>query len=129
MDYRELGSMDWIERKIVMKEVRIAAETKTKAAAGAIAGLLREGHTLEVCAIGTKAINQMVKGLALAREFMADDGSELYAFPEFRKVEFVNGEDKTGVAIKFVVTKGEPLNETWKDTYEKTEAVDEEVAP
>lgn len=112
-----------------MKEVRIAAETKTKAAAGAIAGLLREGHTLEVCAIGSKAINQMVKGLTLAREFMAEDGYEIYMFPEFRTVEYVNGEEGIGTAIKYIVTKGEPLNETWKEADKATEAADQEVAP
>lgn len=112
-----------------MKEVRIAAETKTKAAAGAIAGLVREGHTLEVCAIGSKAINQMVKGLTLAREFIKEDGCELHIFPEFRKVEFANGEEGMGTAIKFIVTKGELLDETWKEADEKTETADQEVAP
>ena len=54
----------------------------------------------EVQAIGAGAVNQAVKALVLAKNFLEQDGIEVIFKPEFVNVEI---DDKVRTAIKFVV--------------------------
>lgn len=84
-----------------MPEVlKVAADSKPKAVAGALAAVLREKGTVELQAIGAGAVNQAVKAIAIARGFVAPNGMDLVAIPAFTKVE-IEGEERT--AIKFLV--------------------------
>ena len=70
------------------KLVRVAGSSQTAKVAGAIAGIVREtGHT-EVQAIGAAAVNQAVKAIVRAREYLEQDGIEIFFIPEFVDVEF-----------------------------------------
>ena len=51
-------------------------------------------------AIGAGAVNQAVKALVLAKNFLEQDGIEVVFKPEFVNVEI---DDKVRTAIKFVV--------------------------
>lgn len=84
-----------------MSEVlKVAADSKPKAVAGALAAVLREKGAVELQAIGAGAVNQAVKAIAIARGFVAPNGIDLVAIPAFTKVE-IEGEERT--AIKFLV--------------------------
>lgn len=83
-----------------MDLIRVAATSRTSAVAGAIAGVVREHHRVEVQAIGAGAINQAVKAIILATGYLKDDGIFVVFVPEFAEVTI---EDKIRTAIKFVV--------------------------
>ena len=83
-----------------MDIIKVSAKSRTAAVAGAIAGIVRERQRAEVQAIGASAINQAVKAMALAKNYLAEDGYDIVIIPEFVDVE-INGKIRT--AIKFVV--------------------------
>jgi stage V sporulation protein S len=83
-----------------MDVIKVKAISRTAAVAGAIAGVMREHKHAEVQAIGAGAVNQAVKALVLAKNFLVQDGLDIFFIPEFVNIEI---EDKVRTAIKFVV--------------------------
>jgi len=83
-----------------MNIIKVSAESRTAAVAGAIAGVIREHHRAEVQAIGAGAVNQAVKAIAIARGYLQEDGLQIVCIPEFTAVE-IEGKERT--AIRFVV--------------------------
>lgn len=83
-----------------MDIIKVSGKSRTSAVAGAIAGVFREQQHVEVQAIGASAINQAVKALALARNYLAEDGYNVVCIPEFVDVEI---DQKVRTAIKFIV--------------------------
>jgi len=82
-----------------MTEVlKVSADSKPKAVAGAVAALLRQKGSIEVQAIGAGAVNQAVKAIAIARGYVAPNGLEIVAVPAFAKVE-IDGEERTAIRI------------------------------
>jgi stage V sporulation protein S len=80
--------------------LKVSADSKPKAVAGALAAVLREKGSVEVQAIGAGAVNQAVKAIAITRGFVAPNGIDLVAIPAFTKV-IIEGEERT--AIRFLV--------------------------
>ncbi|MBM3469842.1 MAG: stage V sporulation protein S [Armatimonadetes bacterium] len=84
-----------------MTEVlKVSADSKPKAVAGAVAAVVREKGSVEIQAIGAGAVNQAVKAIAISRGYVAPNGIDLVAIPAFVKVE-IDGEERT--AIKFLI--------------------------
>ena len=83
-----------------MDMIKVSANSRTSAVAGAIAGVVREHHRAEVQAIGAGAINQAVKALVLATGYLKADGIFVSCVPEFADVTI---EDKVRTAIKLVI--------------------------
>lgn len=83
-----------------MEIIKVKANSRTSAVAGAIAGVVREHQRAEVQAIGAGAVNQAVKALVLATGYLAGDGIHVVFVPEFVDVEI---DDKVRTAIRFVV--------------------------
>ena len=83
-----------------MDMIKVSANSRTSAVAGAIAGIVREHHRAEVQAIGAGAVNQAVKALVLATGYLKDDGIFVSCVPEFADVTI---EDKVRTAIKLVI--------------------------
>ncbi len=88
------------ERRETMDIIKVKAVSRTAAVAGAIAGVMREQKHAEVQAIGAGAVNQAVKALVLARNFLVQDEIDIVIMPEFVNVE-IDGKVRT--AIKFNV--------------------------
>jgi stage V sporulation protein S len=84
----------------MMEIIKVSANSRTSAVAGAIAGVIREYKRAEVQAIGAGAVNQAVKALVLATGYLRNDGIEVCCVPEFVDVEI---DDKVRTAIKMVV--------------------------
>ncbi len=80
--------------------IKVKAVSRTAAVAGAIAGVIREQKHAEVQAIGAGAVNQAVKALVLAKNFLVQDEIDIIFTPEFVNVE-IDGKVRT--AIKFNV--------------------------
>ncbi|MCK7481646.1 MAG: stage V sporulation protein S [Anaerolineales bacterium] len=83
-----------------MEMIKVSANSRTSAVAGAIAGVVREHKRAEVQAIGAGAVNQAVKALVLATGYLKNDGLDVICIPEFVDVTI---EDKVRTAIKIVV--------------------------
>lgn len=83
-----------------MDMIKVSANSRTSAVAGAIAGVIREHKRAEVQAIGAGAVNQAVKALALATGYLNEDGIHIVCTPEFADVTI---EDKVRTAIKLVI--------------------------
>ncbi len=67
--------------------IRVAAQSPAPAVAGAIAGHIRDHRRAIVQAIGPAAINQAVKALALARQYLTQEEIELIIVPSLVDVE------------------------------------------
>ncbi len=72
--------------------------TKPNSIAGAIAGIIREEGKVQLQTIGAAALNQTVKGIAIARGYIAPTGFEVVCIPFFKDID-VNGEIKTAIVI------------------------------
>jgi len=83
-----------------MDMIKVSANSRTSAVAGAIAGVVREHKRAEVQAIGAGAVNQSVKALVLAIGYLKNDGIDVVCVPEFADVTI---DDKVRTAIKIVV--------------------------
>ena len=83
-----------------MDMIKVSANSRTSAVAGAIAGMIREHKHAEVQAIGAGAVNQAVKALVLAVGYLNGDGIRVVCVPEFVEVTI---DDKIRTAIKLVV--------------------------
>jgi stage V sporulation protein S len=83
-----------------MEMIKVSANSRTSAVAGAIAGVVREHKRAEVQAIGAGAVNQSVKALVLAIGDLKNDGIDVICVPEFADVTI---DDKVRTAIKLVV--------------------------
>lgn len=83
-----------------MEIIRVSADSKTSAVAGAIAGVMREHRHAEVQAIGAGAVNQAIKACAIARMYLHDDGLDMICIPSFVDVE-IEGKERT--ALRLVV--------------------------
>ena len=83
-----------------MDMIKVSANSRTSAVAGAIAGVVREHHRAEVQAIGAGAVNQAMKALVLATGYLKNDGIHVSCVPEFADVTI---DDKVRTAIKLVI--------------------------
>lgn len=80
--------------------LKVSARSRPSAVAGAIAGVVREAGKAEVQAIGAGATNQAIKAVAIARDYLSENGIEAICVPAFIDVTIEN-EDRT--AIRLVV--------------------------
>jgi stage V sporulation protein S len=82
--------------------IKVSAQSRTTAVAGAIAGIMREQGYAEIQAIGAAAINQAIKAVTIARGYVRDDSFDLMLAPYFTEVE-IEGAERT--AIRMVIHK------------------------
>ena len=86
-----------------MEVFRVSAKSNPNSVAGAIAGAIREQEEvkqIELQAIGAGAINQAVKGIIIARGFVAPNGIDLVCIPAFTDIQM---EDEERTAIKLIL--------------------------
>ena len=81
-----------------MDVIKVSAESRTSAVAGAIAGVMREHRRAEVQAIGAGAVNQATKAVAIARSYLALDGIDVICIPAFADVVIAD-EERTAVRL------------------------------
>lgn len=79
--------------------IKVAANSRSTAVAGAIAGVIREHAHVEVQAIGAGAVYQAVKALAIARSYLSEE-TDISITPVFTDV-MINDQERT--AIRFAV--------------------------
>ena len=80
--------------------VKVSARSRSTAVAGAIAGVVRQHRFAEVQAVGTGAVNQAAKALAIARGYLARDEIDVVFVVQFTEVD-IDGAART--AVRFSV--------------------------
>ncbi len=81
-----------------MKTIRVSSTTKCITLANSIATMLLDNGQMQISAIGAAAVNQAVKGIAIARGMMANYGHDIVCRPSFRNT-FLDGIEKTVMDI------------------------------
>jgi len=85
-----------------MKLLKVSSRSKPNLVAGAIAGIIRDENKVQVQTIGAGALNQAVKGIAIARGYIAPTGQDIICIPFFKDIE-INGEVRTAIVITIEV--------------------------
>ncbi len=83
-----------------MEILKVSSKSNPNSVAGALANVFREKGRVEIQAVGAGAINQAIKGIAIARGFVAPSGKNLICIPAFSDIT-IEGEEKT--AIKLII--------------------------
>jgi len=81
-----------------MDVIKVKANSRTAAVAGAIAGVMREHKRAEVQAIGAGAVNQAIKALVLAKGYLAEEDMNIVCIPEFVDVD-IDGKVRTAIKL------------------------------
>ena len=81
-----------------MNIVRVAANSRSTAVAGAIAGIIREKGTVDVQAIGAGAVNQAIKAIAIARGYLELDKITICCIPTFCEV-LIDSKERTAIRM------------------------------
>jgi stage V sporulation protein S len=80
--------------------LKVAAGSNPKSVAGSIVNNIREKKDVEIVVMGPAAVNQAMKAIAIARDYIGPEGVEILIRPEFTHLE-LDGEQKS--AMKFVI--------------------------
>ena len=83
-----------------MEILKVSSKSNPNSIAGALANILRGENSVEIQAVGAGALNQAIKGIIIARGFIAPSGKNLYCIPSF-SMAVIEGEERT--AIKLMV--------------------------
>jgi stage V sporulation protein S len=78
--------------------IKVSAQSRSTAVAGAIAGIVREQGRVDVQAIGAGAVNQAMKAATIARGYLLLDGINIVIIPSFSDV-MIEGSERTAVRL------------------------------
>ena len=81
-----------------MDVLKVSSKSKPNSVAGALANAFRDKQVVEVQAVGAGSLNQAIKGIAVARGFMAPTGVNLVCIPAFYET-VVDGIERTGIKL------------------------------
>ena len=81
-----------------METLKVSSKSDANKVAGALANVLREKSSVEIQAIGAGALNQAIKGIAIARGFVAPSGKNLICIPAFSDI-IIDGEERTAINL------------------------------
>lgn len=78
--------------------LKVSSRSRPSAVAGAIAGVVREAGRAEVQAIGAGAVNQAVKAVAIARDYLRETDIEAVCLPGLVDLT-IDDADRTAVRL------------------------------
>ncbi len=81
-----------------MTVIKVSAQSRTAAVAGAIAGVMRENNRVEIQAIGAGAVNQSIKAIIIAKGYLAEEGVNIVCSPSFVEVA-IDGQERTAIRL------------------------------
>lgn len=82
--------------------LRVGAATPPQELAAAVAHACYEGRPPTLRAIGAGAVNQAVKALIIANQFVASRGMNLVFRPGFQTVTMRDGDEVSAIVIRVV---------------------------
>lgn len=80
--------------------LKVSSKSSPSSVAGAIAGMVKDGVSVEIQAVGAGAVNQAVKAIAVSRGFLTPIGIDVVCSPSFADI-VIDGQYRT--AIRFCV--------------------------
>ncbi len=89
----------------VVTTVKVSSRSSPHAVAGALVGIIRDAGAVEIQVIGAGALNQAVKSIAIARNFLAAGGQDASCRPTFASID-IDGQPRT--AIRLLVEADDP---------------------
>ena len=92
--------MSTSEQKPDVGCLKVSSKSSPASVAGAIAGMVKDGVSVEIQAVGAGAVTQAVKAIAISRGFLSPIGIEIACVPSFADI-VIDGEYRT--AIRFTV--------------------------
>jgi stage V sporulation protein S len=81
-----------------MDVIKVSANSRPPAVAGAIAGVIREHRYAEVQAIGAGAVNQAIKAVIIAGGYLKEDDIPIHCLPRFIEIQ-IDGQDRTAINL------------------------------
>ena len=81
-----------------METLKVSSKSNPNSIAGALANVLRETNKVEIQAVGAGALNQAIKGIIIARGFVAPSGKNICCIPSFASVT-IDNEEKTAIKL------------------------------
>ncbi len=81
-----------------METLKVSSKSNPNSIAGALANVLRDADTVEIQAVGAGALNQAIKGIIIARGFVAPSGKNLYCIPSFASIT-IDSEERTAIKL------------------------------
>ena len=81
--------------------LKVAATSNPKSVAGSIVNNIREKKDVEVVVMGAAAVNQAMKAIAIARDYIGPEGVELLIRPAFTHLE-LDGEQKSAMILTII---------------------------
>ncbi|MEG0798916.1 MAG: stage V sporulation protein S [Bacilli bacterium] len=82
-----------------MEIIKVSSKSVPQKVAGAIANIFRTtDEPVEIQTIGAGSLNQAIKGIIIARGFIAPSGKNLVCLPAFVDIK-INGEDRTAIKL------------------------------
>ena len=81
-----------------METLKVSSKSNPNSIAGALANVLRDENIVEIQAVGAGALNQAIKGIIIARGFVAPSGKNLYCIPAFASI-IIDGEERTAIKL------------------------------
>lgn len=82
----------------MIEQIKVAKNSNVNAVAGSIANAMREQDFLDIQVVGAGALNQAIKGIAIARGYLVPSGIEIVLFPSFKEI-LINGQVKTAIKL------------------------------
>ncbi len=82
-----------------MEQLKVSARSNPNAVAGAMAGVVRTQGAVEVQVVGAGALNQAIKAVAIARDYVAESDIDLVCVPTFADIT-IDGEDRTAIRLR-----------------------------
>ena len=81
-----------------METLKVSSKSNPNSIAGALANVLRDESITEIQAVGAGALNQAIKGIIIARGFVAPSGKNLYCVPSFASI-MIDNEERTAIKL------------------------------
>lgn len=95
-----------------MDYLKVSSKSSPASVAGAIAGMVKDGHPVVIQAVGAGAVNQSIKAVAIARGFLVPSGVDLWCSPSFQDIQ-IDGESRTAIRLSvrpFAVVPADAVN-------------------
>merc|ERR1719334_1301209 len=73
------------------QELKVSKVSNPGTVAGAIAARVREGQRVILSSIGPKSVSKAICSIAIARQYLAEDGVDISFRPSFLNIEFDDG--------------------------------------
>lgn len=81
--------------------LKVASTSNPKSVAGSIVNNIREKKDVEIVVMGPAAVNQAMKALAIARDYIGQEGIDILIRPGFTHLE-LDGEKKSAMILTVV---------------------------